>query len=127
MTDREQGLLLIAVLLGLSFVFQLQMKMFATEISALLSSISTGQSVSRISQIFLMPRTYLIGVLCILLFVVWLGALTRLELSLALPLASVALVINSIGSGLILGEALTVTRIIGVLAIAAGIVLVLKS
>ncbi len=128
MTARQEGLLLIGALLVVSFVFQIQMKLFANEIAPMLSKgVTIDQIIGHLSKTLLMWRLWLVGLLAVSLFAIWLAALTRLELSFALPLASVALVINAIGSGLLLGEALTPTRLVGVLAVAVGMILILKS
>jgi len=74
-----------------------------------------------------MGRLAVVGILAASLFVIWLLALTKLDLSLALPLASIALVVNAVGSGLLLGEQLSALRVGGVLVVAVGIAMVLKS
>ena len=129
MTARQEGLLLIGGLLIFSFFFQIQMKHLASDIDPILAK--SGQTVAAklldLMQAALSWRAVLVVLLALALFTVWLLALIRLELSMALPLASVALIINAIGSGLLLGEAMTMTRVIGVLTVAAGIGLVLKS
>lgn len=68
-----------------------------------------------------------IVVLAGLLFLLWLLALTRLELSFALPIASIAFVITAVGGGLWLGEALSWVRILGLVTTAVGIGLVVRS
>jgi multidrug transporter EmrE-like cation transporter len=128
MSTRNEGLLMIGVLVILSFAFQLQMKQFATELTPILAK-TGGTPLTKLSDIVTLSlgwRPLLIASLAVALFVVWLLALTRLDLSLALPLASVSLVVNSVGSGLILGEALTIARIAGILVIGGGITLLLK-
>ena len=129
MSDRTTGLIYIAVLLLLSFVFQYQMKIFANEIAPTLSRTASGMSekLSSLFRISILWRMALVFFLAGLLFVFWLLALTKLDLSVALPLASFALVLNAVGSGLLLGEGLSVLRIAGVMTVAGGIALVLKS
>jgi multidrug transporter EmrE-like cation transporter len=129
MSDRTTGLIYIAALLLLSFVFQYQMKIFANEIAPTLSRAETGM-MEKFGSLFrasIVWRMALVFSLAGLLFVFWLLALTKLELSVALPLASVALVLNAVGSGLLLGEGLTMLRIAGVMTVAGGIAMVLKS
>lgn len=70
-------------------------------------------------------RVLLVIVLAGSMFALWFLALMRLELSVALPLATIALVINSIGGGLFIGEALSALRMAGVLVVALGVTLVL--
>ena len=119
--------MLILALLVVSFVFQLQMKVFATEVGQILSV--SGQALvdkaGALLRSSLWGRIIIIGLLAGTLFVVWLLTLMRLELSFALPLASIALVINAVGSGLLLGEALSLTRLVGILVVASGLTLVL--
>lgn len=129
MSDRTTGLIYIAVLLLLSFVFQYQMKILANEIAPTLSRTASDASdrLGSLLRISILWRMALVFGLAGLLFVFWLLALTKLDLSVALPLASVALVLNAVGSGLLLGEGLSTLRIAGVMTVAGGIVLVLKS
>mgnify|MGYP000190922630 CR=1 FL=1 len=129
MTQRQEGLILILVMLVMSFVFQLQMKVFATEITQILTVAGQGtvDKLTALVRSHLWGRAAIIGLLACSLFLVWLMALMRLELSLALPLASIALVINAVGSGLLLGEALSLTRVVGIMVVASGLTLVLWS
>jgi uncharacterized membrane protein len=129
MDHRTQGLILMCILLILSFIFQIQSKLLAGDLYAVMSRANHGFQEKAYSLLFalLSWRPLFVAALALALFSVWLLALTRLELSMALPIASVALIINAIGSGLLLGEAMTMTRVIGVLTVAAGIGLVLKS
>lgn len=129
MSDRTTGLIYIAVLLLLSFVFQYQMKIFANEIAPTLSRTASGASekLGSLLRVSILWRLALVFGLAGLLFVFWLLALTKLDLSVALPLASIALVLNAVGSGLLLGEGMSMLRIAGVMTVAGGIALVLKS
>jgi len=129
MSARQQGLVLIGALLCLSFVFQLQLKGFADQITPLLgrSDQEFPSKMLALLRAALSWKCALIAVLAEALFVVWLLTLTRLELSLALPLASVAIVVNALGTGLMRGEALTLTRVAGVIIIAFGVALVLRT
>ena len=130
MSDRTTGLLYVGVMVLLSFAFQYQMKMLAGEIAPALSrdrSASGRQGASGFWRDLQPWRLVLVLGLATLLFAVWFLALTKLDLSVALPLASVALVVNAVGSGLLLGESLGVLRIGGVIVVAIGIAMVLKS
>jgi len=129
MSDRTTGLIYIAALLLLSFVFQYQMKTWANEIAPILSRPEAAM-LEKLGSLFrtsIVYRAALVFSLAGLLFVFWLMALTKLDLSVALPLASVALVLNAVGSGLLLGEELTLLRIAGVTTVAGGVAMVLKS
>ncbi len=128
MTARGEGLLLIGVMVVLSFVFQIQLKLFAMDVGALLARQDIGWS-DRLWQAALSTiawRPVLIAVLAVTIFGVYLMALTRLELSLALSLASVTLAANALAGGFLLGEAMTVMRIAGILVIAVGVAMVVR-
>src|SRR5882672_5454051 len=128
MSDRTLGLLYVAVMLVLSLAFQYQMKALAGEIAPILSQGTdfTDKALALLHASIVWRLVAALG-LAALLFCVWLLVLTKLELSLALPLASIALVVNAIGIGLLLGEELGLLRIGGVMAVAIGIAMVLKS
>lgn len=130
MSERLEGLLAVAVLIGLSFAFQFQMKLLANEIAPLLQRADldwAGKSWMIGETLVSSWRPVLICLLAVSLFLLWFLALTRLELSVALPVASLALVTNAIGSGVLLGEAMGPLRIGGVLLTAVGIAMVIKS
>ena len=128
MSDRTTGLLYVCVMVLLSFAFQYQMKLLAGEAAPALSrTIGFADKVYGLLRELAVWRLLLVLTLAALLFAVWFLALTKLELSVALPLASVALVVNAVGSGLLLGESLGLLRIGGVLVVALGIAMVLKS
>lgn len=129
MAAKFDGLVLILLLVAMSFVFQIQLKLFATEIAPAVTG-GGGSLMARVSFVAkaaLGWRPLLIMCLAGGLFVVWLLTLSRLELSVALPLASIALVVNSVGAGLLLGETLSWMRIVGIVTVAAGLLLVLRS
>lgn len=129
MSDRTIGLVSIGALLLLSFVFQYQMKSLANEIAPILARPDAGiaEKAGGLLRASIAVRLAFVLLLAASLFILWLLALTKLELSLALPLASVALVVNAVGVGLLLGEALTFLRVTGVVVVAIGIGLVLRS
>lgn len=129
MTDKMSVAVPLLLLVAMSFVFQIQLKMLATEIAPLLNG--NGSSIALRMELFIKAligwRPLFVLLLAGGLFFVWLMTLSRLELSVALPLASIALVVNSVGAGLMLGEALSWMRIAGILVVASGLVLVLHS
>ena len=128
MSDRTAGLLYIGAMVLLSFAFQYHMKVLANELAPVLSrTAGLTDKAQGLLQAPVMGRLAVVGILAASLFVIWLLALTKLDLSLALPLASIALVVNAVGSGLLLGEQLSALRIGGVLVVAVGIAMVLKS
>jgi multidrug transporter EmrE-like cation transporter len=125
---RGQGLLYIGAMVLLSCLFQYQSKILADDIAPILARAATiGDKMQGLMQGALIVRLVIVLGLAGLLFVVWLLALTKLDLSVALPLAAIALVVNAIGTGVLLGEEIGALRIGGVLTVAAGIVMVLKS
>ncbi len=129
MSARQEGLILVCLLLLVSFIFQLQMKLLANDIAPILKIADQGfmDKIARLAGIALSWRAWLIAALAATLFCVWLLTLTRLELSLALPLASVAMVVNAVGVGIMLGEPMSLLRFTGIITVAIGIVLVLKT
>jgi drug/metabolite transporter (DMT)-like permease len=125
---RMSGLIYISVMVVMSCAFQYQAKLLADGIAPILAHTARlADKVDGLLQAATIARLALVLALAAGLFVVWLLALTKLELSVALPLAAIALVINAIGTGLLLGEEIGALRIGGVVTVALGIVMVLKS
>lgn len=126
---RAEGLALIALMFVMSLVFQIQLKIIADDVAPVLARQAPDlwTKVEALFHVAVTWRSLATLVLAGLLFLVWFLALMRLDLSLALPLASVGIVFNSLGSGILLKEELTAGRITGVLAVAVGIVLILRS
>jgi drug/metabolite transporter (DMT)-like permease len=125
---RGQGLLYIGVMVLLSCLFQYQSKILAGDMAPILARAATlSDKMQGLLQGALIARLVAVLALAGLLFVFWLLALTKLDLSVALPVAAIALVVNAIGTGVLLGEEIGALRIAGVLTVAAGIIMVLKS
>ena len=59
--------------------------------------------------------------------VVWIMALSRVEVSIAYPLLSVGYVVNAIAAWYLFGEAVTPMRLLGIGVIIIGVVLVTRS
>jgi multidrug transporter EmrE-like cation transporter len=59
--------------------------------------------------------------------VVWIMALSRVEVSLAYPMLSIGYVVNAIAAWYLFGEALTAQRMIGIGTIIVGVFLVARS
>lgn len=129
MSGNASGYAAIAVLVVLSFLFQTQLKQIAMDVAPVLARADLGLTDRLWSAIrtIMTWRAALVVTIAGALFVIWFFALTKLDLSVALPLASIALVINAIGGGLLLGEPLSWGRIVGAVTVAAGIALVLNS
>jgi drug/metabolite transporter (DMT)-like permease len=125
---RMQGLIYIGVMVVMSCAFQYQAKLLADGIAPILArNAGLADKMDALLQAATVARLAVVLALAVALFVVWLLALTKLDLSVALPLAAIALIVNAVGTGLLLGEEIGVLRIGGVIAVALGIVMVLKS
>jgi multidrug transporter EmrE-like cation transporter len=59
--------------------------------------------------------------------VVWIGALSRVEVSVAYPMLSIGYVVNALAAWYLFGEAVTLQRWIGIGFIAVGVWLLVKS
>jgi len=59
--------------------------------------------------------------------VVWIMALSRVEVSLAYPMLSIGYVINALAAWYLFGEALTAQRMVGIGTIVVGVFLVARS
>jgi multidrug transporter EmrE-like cation transporter len=128
MDQRTQGILLVAVMIAISLMFQVQVKLLAASLTPALTKMDNWQDIAAVvTRNCLTWRAFFVVVLAGLAFILWLLALTRLELSYALPIASISIVISAVGGGLWLGEDLSWMRIVGILIIATGIGLVAYS
>jgi hypothetical protein len=122
------GLIYIGVMVVMSCAFQYQAKLLADSIAPVLArNGGLADKMNGLLQAAAIARLALVLALAAGLFVVWLLALTKLDLSVALPLAAIALVVNAVGTGLLLGEELGALRIGGVVTVALGIAMVLRS
>ena len=65
--------------------------------------------------------------LYVLSVVVWIMALSRLDVSLAYPMLSIGYVVNAVAAWQLFGEALTTQRLIGIGTIIVGVFLVARS
>lgn len=129
MSGNASGYAAIVVLVVLSFLFQTQLKQIAMDVAPVLARADLGLTDRLWSALrtIVTWRAALVVIIAGALFAIWFFALTKLDLSVALPLASIALVINAIGGGLMLGEPLSWGRIVGAVTVAAGIALVMNS
>ena len=59
--------------------------------------------------------------------VVWILALSRVEVSVAYPMLSIGYVVNAVAAYLLLGEAVTVQRLVGIGIIVVGVYIVARS
>lgn len=129
MTARTESLLALGLMILLSLVFQIQLKMLANAVAPILgrTDIESAARLTLVAREFVSLRFVVIVMIALVLFLLWFFALTKTDLSVALPIVSLALVLNAVGGGLILGEPLTWARIGGIAAVAIGVFLVIKS
>lgn len=77
-----------------------------------------------IISLFSMPVVWLSLFCALFSFVIWLTVLSRVDLSLAYPLASISFVLVVLCSWLFLKEPVSMTRFIGAFVICLGIVII---
>lgn len=69
----------------------------------------------------------ILGIICyVLSLVLWLGVLSRMEVSIAYPLTSIAFILTAIGAAIFFGEHVTMIRVAGIVVIITGIYLISK-
>jgi multidrug transporter EmrE-like cation transporter len=59
--------------------------------------------------------------------ILWLGALSRVPVSIAYPMLSIGYVINAVAALFLFGEALTSGKVIGILLVVAGVVVLARA
>ncbi len=70
----------------------------------------------------------ILGVLCyVISLLVWIGVLSRVDVSVAYPMVSLGYILNAIGAYYIFGESLSLVRIVGLFVILIGVYLVAQS
>ena len=128
MDQRTLGVLLVVVMVAMSLVFQVQVKPLAVSLTSVLTKTGSWQDIAAaVIRNCLSWRAFFVVVLAGSVFILWILALTQLELSYALPIASISFVITAVGGGLWLGEPLSWMRIVGLMTTAIGIGLVVTS
>lgn len=128
MSTRSEGIALIFLLIGLTLISQVQMKLFgAAFANALSRAEGWRETILSVVAVAATWQGLLIGFLAVAQFVVWLMALARLDLSLAIPVFSLGFLVVALGGGYWLGEDLNLLRIAGLLTTAMGISLVICS
>lgn len=115
-------------MIAMSLVFQVQVKLLASSLTPALTKTGNWQDIAAaVIRNCLSWRAFFVVVLAGLVFIIWILALTRLDLSFALPIASISFVVTAVGGGLWLGEQLSLIRIVGLVTTAIGIALVVIS
>ena len=123
-----EGILLIVLVIGLSLIFQVQMKLFSAEFaSALAKADGVVATVTVLLEDSLTWRGFFVALVACAQFIVWLMALARLDLSLAIPMLSLGLLVVAWSGGMWLGEDLNWVRVAGLCATGLGIGLVMYS
>jgi multidrug transporter EmrE-like cation transporter len=123
MRSADLALILTGVLLNA--VAQLLLKAGARSIAGLPFSIDSAWTIAE--RLALNPPI-LAGLLCYAVsVVVWILALSRVEVSIAYPMLSIGYVVNAIAAWLLFAEALSPARIAGIGVIIAGVWLVARS
>jgi|SRR5882672_441648 len=59
--------------------------------------------------------------------ILWLGALSRVPVSVAYPMLSIGYVVNAFAAALLFGEALTVAKMSGILLICVGVIVLARA
>lgn len=68
------------------------------------------------------------GLACyVLSVIVWIMALSRVEVSIAYPMLSIGYVVNALAAWYLFGEAVTLTRLVGIGIIIVGVYIVARS
>src|SRR5580704_15487618 len=101
MDQRIQSILLVAVMIAMSLVFQVQVKLLAASLTPALTKTGNWQDIAAaVIRNCLTWRAFFVVVLTGLVFILSILAPTWLELSYALPIASISFVITAVGGGL---------------------------
>lgn len=87
----------------------------------------TLDSAWRVAPKLLFEPHILGGLMCYAIsVVVWIGALSRTEVSIAYPMLSIGYIVNAVAAWYLFGEALTLTRLAGIAVIVVGVVLLTR-
>ena len=123
MTATAFGLIIFGVLLNA--VAQLALKASVTDIGAIELSINNAVPVAT----RLMSEPWLwVGLFCYgISVVVWILALSRVDVSIAYPMLSIGYVVNAIAAWQLFGEALSAGRLAGIGIIILGVFILARS
>jgi drug/metabolite transporter (DMT)-like permease len=116
-------LLLILASVGLGAVAQVLMKLGMTA-APMREALATGAAVPVVLAVLTSPGVigglFLYGIATVL----WLGVLSRMELSQAFPFVGLSFVLAAVLGYFVFAEAVSATRVAGIALIVAGVVLV---
>jgi multidrug transporter EmrE-like cation transporter len=88
----------------------------------------SGEHLWRAAQALALEPHILGGLACyVASVVIWIVALSRVEVSIAYPMLSVGYIVTAIAAWYLFGESLSATRIAGIVVIIAGVYLVARS
>ncbi|MEO5700268.1 MAG: EamA family transporter [Casimicrobiaceae bacterium] len=123
MTAAALGYLMIGVLLNAAAQLLLKAGTNATGVLSFTDSAPLDLAWKMATQIH-----FVLGIACYAVsVVVWIFGLSRVPVSVAYPLLSVGYVVNAIAAHYLLGEAVTLSRWLGIGLIIAGVYLVARS
>jgi multidrug transporter EmrE-like cation transporter len=110
---------LILIGVGLNAVAQLMLKAGANRVGPLDMN---AQSLAFAARELAISGPILAGLLCyVVSVVVWILALTRVDVSIAYPMLSIGYVVNAVAAWMLFGEALTPMRMTGIVVIIIGV------
>ncbi len=88
----------------------------------------TAGNLWRVGLHFALQWQILLGLACYAVsVVVWILALTRVQVSVAYPMLSLGYVVTALAAWWLFGEALTVQKLLGIAVIIAGVVIMARS
>lgn len=88
----------------------------------------SGTGIWNVAPKLMLEPHILGGLVCYAIsVVVWIGALSRTEVSIAYPMLSIGYIVNALAAWYLFSEALTPTRIAGIAVIIVGVVLLTRS
>ena len=123
MTYSAFTLIIIGVLLN-AFA-QLALKLTVSDMGPIVITMKTAWPVSYalMSQLW-----FWVGLACYgISVIIWILALSRVDVSIAYPMLSIGYIVNAIGAWMILGEQLGPQRILGIAIISIGVIILARS
>jgi multidrug transporter EmrE-like cation transporter len=116
---------LILVGVGLNAAAQLMLKAGANRVGPLDMQ---AQSLALAARELAFSGPIIGGLACyVVSVIVWILALTRVDVSIAYPMLSIGYVVNAVAAWALFGEALTPMRVIGIMVIIVGVYLLAGS
>lgn len=117
------GLIITGVLLNA--IAQLALKASVRQMGEIKLSMAGAWPVTQ--QLMLEPALWL-GLFCYgISVIIWILALSRVDVSIAYPMLSIGYIVNALFAWLLFGEALTVERLVGIGVIIVGVYILARS